>query len=379
MIHSDHNWHYQFIRCKRCRPGFSLAPYLIEGDRMQLAKRLISACAVAGALALVASSAFAQAAAPSTLDVVKKRGSVICGVNVGLGGFSLPDSQGKWKGLDIDMCNAVAAAVLGDATKAKYVPLSAQQRFLALQSGEIDMLVRNSTITLQRDAGIGIQYAGVNFYDGQAFVVGTKANVKKLEELAGATICVAQGTTHEFNMASWFRARNLQIKTVVFESQDVMYDAFFGGRCDAMTQDASALASALATRGKQDGYTILAERISKEPLGPFVRHGDDVWLDVVRWSLFALLEAEERGITQANVDAQLKSPDALVQRLLGVTPGNGKALGLEENWAYNIIKQIGNYGESYERNVGKDSPLKLARGPNALWTAGGLMYPLPLR
>jgi general L-amino acid transport system substrate-binding protein len=343
---------------------------------MQLAKRLLAACA---ALALLAPQAFAQTAAQSTLEVVKKRGSVICGVNVGLGGFSLPDSQGKWKGLDIDMCNAVAAAVLGDATKAKYVPLSAQQRFLALQSGEIDMLVRNSTITLQRDAGIGIQYAGVNFYDGQAFVVPTKTNVKKLEELAGATICVAQGTTHEFNMASWFRARNLQIKTVVYESQDLMYDAFFGGRCDAMTQDASALASALATRGKQDGYMIMPERISKEPLGPFVRHGDDVWLDVVRWSLFAMLEAEERGITQANVDAQLKSPDALVQRLLGVTPGNGKALGLEENWAFNIIKQIGNYSESYERNVGKDSPLKLARGPNALWTAGGLMYPLPLR
>jgi general L-amino acid transport system substrate-binding protein len=180
-------------------------------------------------------------------------------------------------------------------------------------------------------------------------------------------------------MASWFRARKLAIKTVVYESQDLMYDAFFGGRCDAMTQDASALASALATRGKQDGYMIMPERISKEPLGPFVRHGDDVWLDVVRWSLFALLEAEERGITQANVDAELKSPDALVQRLLGVTPGNGKALGLDENWAYNIIKQIGNYSESYERNVGKDSPLKLARGPNALWTAGGLMYPLPLR
>jgi general L-amino acid transport system substrate-binding protein len=279
----------------------------------------------------------------------------------------------------VDYCRAVATAILGDPNRIRIVPSSTAQRFTMLQSGEIDMLVRNSTITLQRDAGIGIQYAGVNFYDGQAFVVGTKANVKKLEELAGATICVAQGTTHEFNMASWFRARNLQIKTVVFESQDVMYDAFFGGRCDAMTQDASALASALATRGKQDGYTILAERISKEPLGPFVRHGDDVWLDVVRWSLFALLEAEERGITQANVDAQLKSPDALVQRLLGVTPGNGKALGLEENWAYNIIKQIGNYGESYERNVGKDSPLKLARGPNALWTAGGLMYPLPLR
>ena len=207
----------------------------------------------------------ATASADSTLDVVKKRGQIICGVNTGLGGFSLPDSQGKWSGLDIDMCNAVAAAVLGDATKAKYVPLSAQQRFLALQSGEIDMLVRNSTITLERDAGLGLQYAGINFYDGQGFMVGKKLNVKSLAELGGATICVAQGTTHEFNMASFFRGRNLTIKPVVFESVDVMYEAFFAGRCDAITQDSSALASALATRGRQSDYAILPELISKEP------------------------------------------------------------------------------------------------------------------
>ncbi|MBN9087466.1 MAG: amino acid ABC transporter substrate-binding protein [Reyranella sp.] len=316
---------------------------------------------------------------PSTLEVVKKRGQVICGVNVGLGGFSLPDSQGKWKGLDVDMCGAVAAAVLGDSTKTKFVPLSAQQRFLALQSGEIDMLVRNSTITLERDASLGIQYAGVNFYDGQGFMVSKKLGVKKLAELGGATICVAQGTTHEFNMAGYFRSRNLTIKPVVFESQDLMYEAFFGGRCDAMTQDSSALASALATRGKQADYETLPELISKEPLGPFTRRGDDQWLAVVRWSLFALLEAEEKEITQANVDEQLKSNDPLVKRLLGVTAGNGKALGLDEKWAYAIVKQIGNYGESFERNVGMASPLKLQRGINALWTKGGLMYPLPLR
>jgi general L-amino acid transport system substrate-binding protein len=327
--------------------------------------------------ALVAWSA--TASAESTLDTVKKRGQVICGVNVGLAGFSMADSQGKWTGLDIDLCNAVAAAVLGDATKAKYVPLSAQQRFLALQSGEIDMLVRNSTITLERDAGLGLQYAGINFYDGQGFMVGKKLGVKALAELNGATICVAQGTTHEFNMASYFRGRNLTIKPVVYESVDVMYEAFFGGRCDAVTQDSSALASALATRGRQSDYMILPELISKEPLGPFVRRGDDVWMTVVRWSLFAMQEAEERGITKANVEEQLKSSDALVQRLLGVKPGNGKALQLDENWAYNIIKQIGNYGESYERHVGMGSPLKLARGLNDLWTKGGLMYPLPLR
>ena len=319
------------------------------------------------------------ARAESTLDVVKKRGQVICGVNVGLGGFSLPDSQGKWKGLDVDMCGAVAAAVLGDATKTKFVPLSAQQRFLALQSGEIDMLVRNSTITLERDASLGIQYAGVNFYDGQGFMVSKKLGVKKLTELGGATICVAQGTTHEFNMAGYFRSRNLTIKPVVFESQDLMYEAFFGGRCDAMTQDSSALASALATRGKQADYETLPELISKEPLGPFTRRGDDQWLAVVRWSLFAMLEAEEKEITQTNVDQQLQSNDPLVKRLLGVTAGNGKALGLDEKWAYNIIKQVGNYSESFERNVGAGSPLKLQRGINALWTKGGLMYPLPLR
>jgi general L-amino acid transport system substrate-binding protein len=344
---------------------------------MHLIQRILSVAVAFGALAFGVSAASAQT--PSTLEVVKKRGQLICGVNVGLGGFSLADSQGKWSGLDIDMCNAVAAAVLGDATKAKYVPLSAQQRFLALQSGEIDMLVRNSTITLERDAGLGLQYAGVNFYDGQGFMVPKKLGVKALAELGGATICVAQGTTHEFNMASWFRGRNLTIKPVVYENVDVMYEAFFGGRCDAITQDSSALASALATRGRQGDYMILPELISKEPLGPFVRRGDDVWMTVVRWSLFAMQEAEERGITTANVDEQLKSTDALVQRFLGVKPGNGKALQLDENWAYNIVKQVGNYGESYERNVGMGSPLKLARGLNALWTKGGLMYPLPLR
>ena len=210
-------------------------------------------------------------------------------------------------------------------------------------------------------------------------MVPKKSNVKALTELAGATICVAQGTTHEFNMAGYFRSRNLTIKPVVFESQELMYEAFFGGRCDAMTQDSSALASALATRNKQADYMVLPELISKEPLGPFVRRGDDVWAAVVRWSLFAMLEAEEKGVTQANVEEQLKSNDPLVQRLLGVKAGNGKALQLDEKWAYNIIKQVGNYGESFERNVGMDSPLKLQRGINALWTKGGLMYPMPLR
>src|SRR5215469_938344 len=263
---------------------------------MQFLDKLVT-IGLAAALALPVA-----AHAESALDVVKKRGQVICGVNTGLGGFSMADSQGKWKGLDVDMCSAVAAAVLGDGTKIKVTPLSAQQRFTALQSGEIDILVRNSTITLQRDAGLGIQFTGVNFYDGQGFMVAKKSGVKALKELGGATICVAQGTTHEFNMAGYFRSRNLQIKPVVFENQDTMYEAFFGGRCDAMTQDSSALASALATRQKGDDYMILPELISKEPLGPFVRRGDDVWAAVVRWALYAMLEAEEKGVTQANVD-----------------------------------------------------------------------------
>ena len=343
---------------------------------MRLINILARACVVVGGLALAAPSAWAE----STLDIVKKRGHVICGVNVGLSGFSLPDSQGRWSGLDVDLCNAVAAAVLGDATKAKYVPMSAQQRFIALQSGEIDMLVRNSTITLQRDAGLGIQHAAINFYDGQALMVGKKLGVKSIADLNGATICIAQGTTHELNLASWFRSHKMTMKPVVVESQDVMYDNFFSGRCDAMTQDASALASAMATRATgKDEYMILPERISKEPLGPFVRRGDDAWLAVVRWTHYAMLEAEERGITKANVDEQLKSDDALVKRLLGTTPGNGKALGLDEDWAYKIIKQVGNYADSYDRNVGVGSPMKLPRGPNDLWTRGGLMYPIPLR
>jgi general L-amino acid transport system substrate-binding protein len=329
------------------------------------------------ALAVLAAPALAQN--KSNLEVVKQRGQVVCGVNVGLGGFSMPDSQGKWTGLDVDLCAAVAASVLGDASKTKFVPLSAQQRFTALQSGEIDILVRNSTITLQRDGGLGIQFTGVNFYDGQGFMVPKKSNVKALTELGGATICVAQGTTHEFNMAGYFRSRNLSIKPVVYESQDLMYEAFFGGRCDAMTQDSSALASALATRNKSADYMVLPELISKEPLGPFVRRGDDQWAAAVRWTLYAMLEAEEKGVNQANVDEQLKSSDPLVLTLLGVKEGNGKALGLDEKWAYNVIKQVGNYSESFERNIGAGSPLKLQRGINALWTKGGLMYPLPLR
>jgi general L-amino acid transport system substrate-binding protein len=319
-------------------------------------------------------------AGAGTLDTVRQRGNLKCGVNTGLPGFSVLDSQGKWSGLDIDLCQAVAAAVLGDATKASYVPLTAAARFTAVQTGEVDMLVRNSTITLQRDTAIGLQYAGINFYDGQAVAVPKSLKIAKMEQLKGTTICIAQGTTHELTLADWFRGHKLDYKPVVYENQDRMYEAFFAGRCDAMTQDSSALAAAITSvSGHADDYLILPERISKEPLGPFVRHGDDEWLDVVRWSLMAMIEAEELGVTRANVDEKLKDTDPRIQRLLGVTPGNGKALGLDEKWVYAIVKQVGNYADSYDRNVGKASALKLERGPNALWTAGGLMYAIPLR
>jgi general L-amino acid transport system substrate-binding protein len=311
---------------------------------------------------------------------VKAKGYVQCGVNTGVAGFSLPDSQGNYKGIDVDLCRAVAAAVFGDATKVKFTPLTAQARFTALQSGEIDLLARNSTITISRDSVLGLNYAGINFYDGQAFVVKKEIKVASFKQLDGATICVAQGTTHEANLADTFRAANISFKPVVLENQDRMYDAFFGGRCDAMTQDFSALAAALTTQTKTpDDYAILPERISKEPLGPLVRHGDDQWFDIVKWSLMAMIEAEEKEITQANVDKMADSGGPEVKRLLGTGQGYGKGLGLDDKFAYNIVKQVGNYGESFERNVGKGSPLKLERGLNDLWTRGGLMYAIPFR
>ena len=339
--------------------------------------RIVMSAALAAAVLLGAGGA---ARAGATVDAIKSRGVVTCGVNTGVAGFSMPDAKGAWTGLDVDLCKAFAAAVLGDANKTKFVPMTAAQRFTALQSGEIDVLTRNTTITLVRDASLGLLGAGINFYDGQGFMVKKDLNVKSLKELNGATVCAAQGTTHELNMADYFRANKLTYKPVVIENQDQMYEAYFAGRCDAMTQDSSALAAVLASKPQLAGnYMILPERISKEPLGPMVRQDDVAWFNIVRYSLFAMIEAEERGITQANVDEMLKTEDPGTKRLLGVTEGNGKALGVDEKWAYNIIKQIGNYGESFERNVGKGSGLKLERGINDLWTRGGLLYALPLR
>src|SRR5579871_145975 len=316
------------------------------------------------ATAMVATvlAAHSPAEAGATFDAIKSRGVVTCGVNTGVAGFSIPDAKGAWSGLDVDLCRGFAAAMFGDASKTKYVPLTAAQRVAALQSGEIDVLVRNTTITLVRDGSLGLLYAGINFYDGQGFMVKKDLGVKTIKELNGATICAAQGTTHELNMADYFRAHNLTYKPVVIENQDQMYEAYFAGRCDAMTQDSSALAAVLSAKQDLAGnYMILAERISKEPLGPMVRQDDMQWFAVVKWVLAAMIEGEEKGVTQANADEMLKTDDPGIKRLLGVTEGNGKALGLDEKWAYNVLKQVGNYGESFERNVGKGSGLKLER------------------
>jgi general L-amino acid transport system substrate-binding protein len=322
----------------------------------------------------------ATAQAGPTLDAVKKNGFLTCGVSTGLQGFSLADSQGRYAGLDVDVCRMVAAAVLGDAGKVKYVPLSSQQRFTAIQSGEVDILSRTTTWTLQRDTQLGLNFAPVVFYDGQGFMVPKKLGLKSAKELKGATVCVQPGTTTELNLADFFRANKMTFKPVVIEKLDEVEAAYFSGRCDAYTTDRSGLASTRVTKAPNpDDQVILPEVISKEPLAPAVRHGDDEWFDIVKWVQYASIEAEEDGITSKNVEEKTKSDDPNVKRLLGVTPGMGKAMGLDEKWAYNLVKQVGNYGEVFDRNVGKDSPLKLERGLNDLWTRGGLMYAMPVR
>jgi general L-amino acid transport system substrate-binding protein len=321
-----------------------------------------------------------RAEAGPTLDAVKARGQLACGVSTATAGFAMPDSAGVYRGLDVDFCKAFAAAILGASDKVKFVPLSAQQRFTAIQSGEVDILSRNSTWSLQREGQNGLLFAPVTFYDGQGFLVAKKLGVSSAKELSGATVCVQPGTTTELNLADYFRANDLQLKLVVIDNIDEVENAFFSGRCDAYTTDASGLAGTRVSKAPDpEDYLLLPERISKEPLAPAVRAGDDQWFDIVRWTVFAVIDAEELGITAANVDQQLKSPDPNVQRLLGVTAGNGQALGLDEKWAWRAIKAVGNYGEIFDRNVGKNSPLKLDRGLNDLWTKGGLMYSPPAR
>jgi general L-amino acid transport system substrate-binding protein len=332
----------------------------------------------AGAAAAVL--AYVGAASAGTVDDIKSRGTLQCGVTTGLAGFGAPDDKGVWKGLDIDLCKAVATAVLGDPNKVKYVPLNAKERFTALASGEVDFLARNTTWTYSREADLKMQFAGVNYYDGQGFMVKKALGVKSAKELNGASVCVQTGTTTELNLAEYFKSNNLQLKSVVFETNEQARQAYDDGRCDAYTTDASGLAGERTVLKNPDDNIILPEIISKEPLGPAVRYGDDNWLTVVRWTLNAMIIAEEFGITQANVDdqkANSKNPE--VRRLLGVEGDMGKMAGLSNDWAYNVIKAVGNYGESFERNVGLKTPLRLARGLNELWSKGGLMYAPPYR
>jgi len=314
-----------------------------------------------------------------TLDEVKARGHVIAGVNGELFGFGKPDDKGVWQGLDVDTARAVAAAVFGDAQKVKFIPLTAKTRFTALQSKEVDVLTRNATRTLTRETELGLNFVQVNYYDGQGFLVSKKLHVKSAKELAGATICVLPGTTTELNVADYFRSNKMTYKPVVIESNTELNKTFFAGRCDCLTSDASQLAGIRAVAPNPDDYIILPEIISREPLAPAVRHGDDQWYDIVNFAVLAMIDAEYLGISSKNVDEMLKSEDPQIQRFLGASEGNGKALGLDEKWAYNIVKQVGNYGEVFERNVGVNTPLKLERGFNALWTEGGLMYSPPFK
>lgn len=318
--------------------------------------------------------------AGKTLDAIKERGQVVCGVNTGLAGFSAADSAGKWSGLDVDACRAIAAATLGDAEKVKYVPLTAQQRFTALQSGEIDILARNTTFTLSRDASLGLHDTVVTYYDGQGFMVPAKTKINDAKQLKNQTVCVQSGTTTEKNLTDYSKANKLNIKPVVFEKVEAATAAYFSGRCLAYTTDASGLASVRNKEAKNPAdHVILPQLISKEPLGPMVRRGDDEWFAIVKWVLYGLLEAEEYGVTQANVDKMANTDDPVVKRMLGIGDDTGKLLGLDKDWMARAIKATGNYGEIFERNVGPKSALGLPRGVNNLWNNGGLMYAYPLR
>jgi general L-amino acid transport system substrate-binding protein len=321
----------------------------------------------------------AAAAPAATLDDVKAKGFVQCGVNTGLPGFSEPDDAGNWTGFDVDYCRAVAAAIFNDPNAAKFTPLSAKERFTALQSGEVDVLTRNTTWTMERDTSLGLKFAGVNYYDGQGFMARKDLNLASAKDLQDASVCVQTGTTTELNMADYFRTNNVTVNSVVFESQDAVNQAYDGGRCDALTTDASGLYASRLEMANPDEHVVLADIISKEPLGPVVRQGDDQWFNIVKWTHFALLNAEELGVNQANVEEMKNSENPEIRRLLGTEGTFGEGIGLANDWAANIIKAVGNYGEIFERNIGTQSPLAIARGQNALWKDGGLQYAPPIR
>jgi general L-amino acid transport system substrate-binding protein len=333
---------------------------------------------IVGILALAVVFA-AQSASAQTLKTVKDRGILNCGANGTLAGFGLPDAQGKWTGLDVDVCRAVAAAIFNDDTKVKYVPLSAKDRFTALQSGEVDLLVRNTTWTSSRDTQLGLNFTGVDYYDGQGFMVRKSLKVNSALELGEASVCVQQGTTTELNLADYFRAHNMKLKTVTFATANEAVKAYDAGRCDSFTTDASGLYAERLRLANPNDHIVLPEIISKEPLGPAVRHGDDQWFDIVKWVFFAMVNAEEAGVTSKNIDEMMKSTNPDVKRLVGTEGNYGEQLGLTKDWAVRIIKLVGNYGESFDRNVGAGSPLKIDRGLNKLWNKGGIQYAPPIR
>lgn len=321
-------------------------------------------------------ASFTQA---GTLNEVKKRGELTCGVSTGVPGFSNPDEKGTWTGFDVDFCKAVAAATLGDAAKVKFIPLTGKERMTAVQSGEVDMLSRVTTWTFTRDTSLGVNFAGVNYYDGQGFMVSKGLGVKSALELSGAAVCIQSGTTTELNLADYFKENKMEYKPIVFDTSDQTVKGFERGRCDVLTSDQSQLYALRTKLAKPENAVVLPEIISKEPLGPIVRQGDDAWFNIVKWTLFAMVNAEEYGVTMANVDKMKSSTNPNVLRLLGVEGIKGKGLGLSDDWAYQIVKQVGNYGEAFERNVGHGSPLKIDRGLNALWTQGGIQYAPPIR
>jgi general L-amino acid transport system substrate-binding protein len=336
-------------------------------------KKLVT-IALTAALGLTATSAYAD-----TLGDVKAKGYVQCGVTGGVPGFSAPDANNVWTGLEVDFCRAVAAAIFNDPEKVRYTPLTSQERFAALSAGEIDILSRTTTWTMSRDTDLGIKFIGTMYYDGQGFMVREADGIASALDLSGAAICIESGTTTELNAADYFAANNMEFNTVVFVDQDEVVKAYEDGRCDVYTTDGSALAAERSKFAVPDDHVILPEIISKEPLGPVVRQGDDLWFNINRWTYFALLEAEELGVTSANVDEMLGSDNPAIKRLLGVEGDFGTPIGLTKDWAYQIIKTVGNYGESFERNVGASTPIGLERGLNALWTNGGLQYAAPIR
>jgi general L-amino acid transport system substrate-binding protein len=349
-------------------------PVALHFWELAIMKRLVFALVLAAALGVAGQPASAQ-----TLNTVKSRGMLNCGSNGTLAGFGLPDSQGRWAGLDVDLCKAIAAAIFNDPSKVKFVPLTAKDRFTALQSGEVDLLARNTTWSMSRDTSLGLNFTGVNYYDGQGFIVRKALKVNSALELNDAAVCVQQGTTTELNLADYFRANKMKLKTVTFATADEALKSYDASRCDAYTTDVSGLAGERLRLANPQDHVVLPEIISKEPLGPAVRHGDDQWFDIVKWTHFAMINAEELGVTKANVDDMSKSENPDVKRLLGTEGKFGEALGLTNDWAVRVIKQVGNYGEVFEKNVGQGSPLKIARGLNALWNKGGLQYAPPVR